>query len=154
MPELDYRALSRRAQTELKRQKSIARWVFFAASLFIFLMFLGFGWAFFGGSSTSSTMTAQELKTAGMVMLTTGGSLVLMFQFLAAVLETSAGEAKMKSRIMERLVAEEIMRLGEEQDGLDDKAKRMMISDEGELEEIIEEEEDLPPQSKRQISSK
>lgn len=154
MPELDYRALNRRAQTALKRQKSIARWVFFALSLFIFLLFLGFGWAFFGGSTTSSTMTAEELKTAGMIMLTTGGGLVLMFQFISAILETSSGEAQMRARIMERLVAEEIMRLGEAEEGYDEeKAKRMMrLTDDGELEEVIEEE--MPPQSQRQIARK
>jgi len=151
MPELDYRALNRRAQTELKRQKSIARWVLFVVSLFIFLLFLGFGWAFFAGSSTSGTMSARELEVAGMMMLSTGGGLVLMLQFFAAILETSVGESKMRDQIMARLVAEEVMRLGAEDEGLDqDKAKRMMISDEGELEDIVDEVE----QDQRYMSKK
>ncbi|GEM_PF-905374 len=148
MPELDYRALNRRAQTELTRQKSIAHWVLFVVNLLLYLLFVVIGWGMFiaGGSAARPGNEMTNPIVWAMVMLTTGGALSVMFHSISVFLDTRLGEAKMRDQIMARLVAEEVMRLGAEDEGLDqEKAKRVMrFTDEGELEEDDVVSEDAP----------
>jgi hypothetical protein len=158
MPELDYKALRKRVQTDLQRQKTLTRWILFAVNLFLYLLFVVISWGMFiaaGGADLTPNIpgvSQSDPITGAMVMMTVAGGLGLMFQFISTILDTRIGEAQMRDRLMARLVAEEVMRLGEEEEGLQEKAKRMMrLSDEGELEEVIEEGKDFPPQPARQI---
>lgn len=145
MPELDYKALRARVQTDLQRQKKITRWVLFGVSLMLYLLFLAMGWGFFLSSGVDLTPdrfgTSQgELLTAGMILLSVVGGLSVMFQFISAMLDTKAGEAQMKERLMARAVAEEMLRLGEDDE--QEKAKRTMrLGDDGELEEVLSDDE-------------
>lgn len=159
MQELDYRALRKQVETDLKRQKNLTRWILFVVNLFLYLLFVAISWGMFiaaGGADLTPNIpgvSQSDPITGAMIMLTVAGGLGLMFQFITAMLDTRAGEASMRAKLMARLMSEEVMRLGEESDSEQEKAKRMMrLSDEGELEDIIEEE--MPPQSQRQISRK
>jgi hypothetical protein len=109
---------------------------------------MAIGWGFFLSSGADLTPEAfgasqGELLVTGMIMVSLAGGLGLMFQFISAFAETGMGEAKMREKIMGRLVTEEILRLGDESDMLDEeKAKRnLSINEEGELEEVMSDEE-------------
>jgi hypothetical protein len=71
-------------------------------------------------------------------MLTVAGGMGVLFQFIALMVETKSGEASMRQRIVGRVMGEELLRLGmEEEDAPEEKEKRMMrLSDDGELEEV------------------
>jgi hypothetical protein len=159
MPELDYRALRKQVETDLQRQKNLTRWILFIVNLFIYLLFVAISWGMFiaaGGADLTPNIpgvSQSDPITGAMVMMTVAGGLGVMFNFITAMLDTRAGEASMRAKLMGRLVSDEVMRLGEESEGLDEKAKRnLSINDEGELEEVIDEEVMVAEQ--KQYSSK
>ena len=143
MPDLDYRALRRRAQIDLQRQKMLTRWTLFIVNLMLYLLFVFIAWGIFLSTGLAKFtpnipgVSQQDPLTAAMILLTVVGGIGLLFQFISAFIDTRLGEAKMRDQIMGRLVAREMLRLGEEYDEPEhEKAKHAMrLTDDGELEE-------------------
>ena len=149
MPELDYKALRRRAQADLQRQKMLTRWILFIVNLMLYVLFVFIAWGIFLSSGLAKFtpnipgVSQQDPLTAAMILLTVVGGIGLLFQFISALIDTRIGEAKMREQVMGRLVAQEMLRLGEDDDTLEhEKAKRVMrLTDEGELEDETGEDE-------------
>jgi hypothetical protein len=160
MTGLDYKALRRKAQTNLQRQKILTRWVLFVVNLMLYLLFVVLSWGMFLSTGAAKFtpnipgVSQQDPITGAMIMLTVMGGLGVMFQFISAFLDTRLGEAKMRDQIMGRLVSEEILRLGGEDDE-QEKAKRVMrLTDEGELEEEVMSEEEIMAFEEQQRASR
>jgi hypothetical protein len=138
--DLDYKAIRKRVEAELKREKLTMRGVFFVVNLLMFLIFSVMGWGMFTANQAGIPPETSELIGGGMVMLTVAAGMGVLFQFISLVVETKAGEAKMRERIVGRVMGDELLRLGaEDEDAPEEKEKRMMrLSDDGELAEIID----------------
>ena len=147
--ELDYRAIRTRVNEGLKKQKFRTRFIFFIVSLLIFALFMIFGWGLFlsnGGADVVATDGDTPLVGA-MIMASMTGFLGLLFQGIGLALDTKAGEDSMRERLVAREISKEMMLMGA--DETDEKRKHMMrLSDDGELQEVVEDE--AVPESKRQ----
>lgn len=152
--EQERRELRRRVEKELKAEKLQVRIIFFSITLLIYVLFMVIGWGMFlanGGAQPIPGVEDNPL-VGGMVMLSVAGFLGVLFQFISLMLETRQGERQMRDRIAARVLSSAMLRLGygdEEHSGEEterEKAKRIMrLSDDGELEEVIDEE---PPEEK------
>jgi len=132
--QIDYKAVNRRVEEGLKRRKTGARWVFFIVSLFMVILFSVIGF----GIAASQGVLSNEDVTGAMVMLTMGGFMSVMFQFISLMLETKAGEANMRERLIARELGEEMLRMGLEEDVEQKRKRRMRLASDGELEEIVD----------------
>ncbi len=149
--QIDYRAVRRRVEQGLQKQKTIARGVFFVVSLFMFILFLALAWSMFtsngGVAPTASDFTNipgvdrnTDPLTGAMIMLSVGWGTSLLFQFISLMLDTKVGEQSLRERLTGREIANEMMRLGLEDEEPREKRKHsMQLSDDGELESIVDE---------------
>ncbi|MFN8374849.1 MAG: hypothetical protein U0694_18460 [Anaerolineae bacterium] len=133
--QIDYKAVRRRVEEGLKRRKTAARWVFFIVSLFMVILFSIIG---FGIAASQGALNNEDVAGA-MVMLAMGGFMSVMFQFISLILETKAGEANMRERLIARELGEEMLRMGTDEDVREKRKRVMRIASDGELEEIVDE---------------
>lgn len=146
--DLDYRAIRSRAEERLKRDKRLMRWIFFVVYLVMYIAFLIIAWGLYlsnGGSPPQPNIPGvpndNNPIAAAMTLLSVIGGVGVLFQFIAAMVDTKAGESQMRERAYGRELADELARLGTEGEGTHEKAKGMMrLSEDGELEEIVEDE--------------
>lgn len=138
-PQLDYRKIRRLADERLTSEKFRTRISFFAASLFAFILFEVISWALFLSRDGSSS--GNGAVVGALVLLTISGMLGLLGQGMSIMLDTKAGERQLREKVYGSVMNEELMRLGEEDDSLSEKAKHMTrLTDDGELEEVAEDE--------------
>lgn len=154
-PEIDYRAIRQRVEQQTRKEKMWLRLFLLALTVIIFIIFAVSSWQSFNGGvlppleewnfrDQASTIDAQ---TSAMMMMTVGWLLAILFQAVSLVVDTRMGENSLRERIMGREVNKEIMRLGMDTEEQNEKAKHVMrLSDDGELEEVVEEESPLPAQ--------
>lgn len=148
--QLDYRSIRKRAEELLVRDKRMMRLIFLIINLVIYIAFMIIGWSLFlnnGGQAPTTGVhvgfNEEDPFTAAMVLLSTVGGIGVLFQFISLIIETKAGERQMRERAMGRALNEEMMRLADETGEPQEKAKHMMqLSDDGELEAIVDEESD------------
>jgi uncharacterized membrane protein YhiD involved in acid resistance len=134
--ELDYRAIRQNVEKSLKRRKSIMRWVLLGVNLMMFGLFTIIAW----GMAQGTGLLGEGLIGA-LIMLNVGWFTALLFQFISAIADAPNAENQMRAQIMSEEISKAMLELGaDESDAPVQKAKRMMrLSDDGELEEIVEE---------------
>lgn len=130
--EMDYRAVRQRVEEGIKKQKKIARWVLFAVSIFMFILFLAIAWGN-GGVQRNTDPT-----TGAMIMLSIGWWTAILFQFISLMLDTQLGERSIRERVIRHELFREMLESANAI-GFHEKRKRVMqLTDDGELEAIAE----------------
>ena len=155
-PELDYRAIRERVDEKLKREMRLAKFVLFAVNLGLFAACMVMAWHLYlsnGGvppvweefiNIPGIARPAGNPATSALVMLTVGWIVALLIQGVSMILDTKLGQRQTRERIMGREVNKEIERLGLYTESQKEKAKHVMrLSDDGELEEVVEDVEPL-----------
>jgi hypothetical protein len=148
--ELDYRAIRKSVEKSLKRRKSIMRWVLLGVNLMMFGLFTIIAWGMAQGTGLLVEGNPQgEGLIGALVMLNIGWFTGLMFQFFSAIVDVPNAENQMRAQIMSEEISKAMLELGaDESEAPAEKAKRTMrLSDDGELEEIVE--EDLTAKAQR-----
>lgn len=149
--QIDYKAVRRRVEEGVNRRKMTARVVFFVVSLFMLILFSIIGWSIAGASGVLN----NEDAIGAMIMLNMAGAMSVMFQGISLTLETKAGVANIRERVMARELSEEMMRLGMEEDVEQKRKRSMRLAADGELEEIVDENtgdviiDEEPPRRRR-----
>jgi hypothetical protein len=150
--EIDYRAIRRRAETDLAREKSKVRLIFFLTYLALFAVFMVFGWGLYlanGGTLPQPNIPGVSRETnpvtVAMSLLSAVGFMGLIFQFVSLILDTKIGERQLRERAMGRVMSAEMKRMGiDDEDMPHEKAKRLVrLGDDGELEEADPDDESL-----------
>jgi hypothetical protein len=143
--QIDYQAVSKLVDEDVRKQKATARLVLFIVSLSLFVMFSIFGWGMY--STVLDTISSDVAGTLGgaLTMLMMGGFLGVLFQGILLGMDSKAGESQMREKATARALSNELMRLGTEAAREAEKPKReMQLSDDGELVEVpIEETQDV-----------
>ncbi len=148
--ELDYRAIRKSVEKSLKRRKSIMRWVLLGVNLMMFGLFTIIAWGMAQGTGLLVEGNPQgEGLIGALVMLNIGWFTGLMFQFFSAIVDVPNAENQMRAQIMSEEISKAMLELGaDESEAPAEKAKRTLrLSDDGELEEIVE--EDLTAKAQR-----
>lgn len=152
--QLDYRAIRKRAEEQIQRDKRTMRVAFFVVNFLLYILFMIIAWGMFlgNGGGRLNPSNGDDPITGAMIMLSVIGFLGVMFQFVSLMVETKAGERQMRERAMGRALSEEMLRLAEESGEPQEKAKHMMqLSDDGELEAIVDEgDAEIEPPVKEQ----
>ncbi|NWF71232.1 MAG: hypothetical protein HXY40_19295 [Chloroflexi bacterium] len=133
--QIDYRAVLRRVEEGIKKQKTTTRAFFLASSFTLYTIFMLIGW----GIAREAGVLVNEDAVSAMVMLSVAGFMSLLFQFISVMLETKAGEASIRERLIARELGEEMLRLGMEDEAQDKRKRVMRLSSDGELAEIVDE---------------
>lgn len=141
--DLDYRAIRKRVEAGVQRQKRIMRSVFFAVNLFIYILLMLVGWGIFlgFGGAEASTLAAQGQSDSplvgAMIVLSMAGFMGVMFQFIGLMTETGRAEENMRERLVAREINRELLKMGLDEPEEDQKRKGMMrLTDDGELESV------------------
>jgi hypothetical protein len=134
--QIDYRAVRKRVEEGVKRQKQLTKIIFFVVSLCMLILFGFIGW----GIAASEGILNNDDAAGALVMLTMGGAMSVLFQFIALTLDSKMGEASIRERLTARELGEEMLRLGMEEDFQQKRKRAMRLAEDGELEEIVEEE--------------
>jgi hypothetical protein len=160
-PDLDYRAIRKRVEAGIVVQKKRTRTVMFAVSVFIYALFMIIGWGMFLTTGAQNLMSAgfvdkqgDSILVGAMIMLSMAGAMGLLFQFISLAIESKRSEDRMRERLVAREINNEMLRMGMDEVEEHEKRKGMMrLTDDGELEEVLEDEavqpEDLPLKQRR-----
>ncbi len=149
--QIDYRAVRRRVEEGVKRQKMGARIVFFVVSLFMLILFSLIGW----GMASAQGVLNNEDVVGAMVMLNMAGFMSVLFQFISLTMDSKFGEASIRERLTARELGEEMLRMGMEDDVQQKQKRAMRLAEDGELEEIVDESasdvivDEEPPRRRR-----
>lgn len=135
--EIDYAALRRLVEEGVKRDKRRTRMIMMSINIFLYVLFMIIGWAMILNSSDSAATLGV------MIMFSACWGVSLFFQGMTLVADTAAGERQLRQQAMAR----EIQRIFEQRTSEDagypeHKAKRggrLEVSDDGELVEIVDE---------------
>jgi hypothetical protein len=132
--QIDYKAVRRRVEEGVQKQKRTTRAVFFAIStIFLFV----FGVIAFGILSDAGLAGNEEVVGA-MVMMGMAGFMGALFQLISLFLDTKSGEASMRDKLIARELGEEMLRMGLEDDMQQKQKRAMRLASDGELEEIVD----------------
>jgi hypothetical protein len=151
--ELDTRAIRQRIEVGVQKEKRKMRHVFFIISLVMFIAFSIVAWGMSGLNPMDTanipgiSSNISDPLTSAMIMLNVGWFAALLFQFASIVVDTRVGEQQIRDRVTGREMSKALLDLGEDEAApIREKAKHMMrLSDDGELEAIVEPEaEDAP----------
>lgn len=141
--DLDYRAIRKRVEEGVKRQKRITNGTLLVVNLFLYILFLIIGWGIFlgsGGAEASSALASGRSDSplvGAMIMLSMSGFLGLMFQSISFFLDSKAGEDSMREKLVAREINREMLKMGLDESEAPDKRKGMMrLTDDGELESV------------------
>ncbi|MCA0456816.1 MAG: hypothetical protein LCI00_22780 [Chloroflexi bacterium] len=143
--DLDYRAIRKRVEEGVKRQKRITRTTLFVVNLCLYILFLIIGWGIFlsnNGAELSASVAVGQSDSpliGAMIMLSMAGFLSLMFQAIGLSLDTKMGEESMREKLVAREINREMLKMGLDEADETDKRKGMMrLTDDGELETVDE----------------
>ncbi len=145
---IDYRAVRRRVEEGVKRQKQLAGLILFGISLLMFVLFviLAFGLYASGNSAAGALVvdagrvTTDNPVLSAMIMLGTGWFVTLIFQAITLFMNTKAGEEQIRDKVIGRELGRELLRLGVGDEEPLEKRKRMLrMADDGEVEEVLDE---------------
>jgi hypothetical protein len=148
--DLDYRAIRKRVEAGVSRQKFRVRMGFFFGTLFSYIVFLIIAWAIFltsGGAEASASLASGKSDSplvGAMIMLSMSGLMGLIFQAVSLSLDSKQGENRIRERLVAREINSEMLKMGLDEVEEHQKRKGMMrLTDDGELEEVVEEPADL-----------
>ncbi|MEZ4669339.1 MAG: hypothetical protein R3E39_15650 [Anaerolineae bacterium] len=165
-PEIDYPAIQQRVDAKVKKEMRLAKFVLFAVNLGLFVVFIFMAWQLYlsnGGEPPiweqfvnipGIARSAGNPTTGALVMLTVGWGIGLLFQLISLIFDTRLGERQTRERLMGREVNKELARLGlEPSTDQQEKSKHMMrLSDDGELEELVTDDDLLELEAKHQTN--
>lgn len=141
--ELDYRAIRKRVEAGVQRQKRITRTTLFVVSLCLYILFMIIGWAIFlsfGGAEASAAAASGRSDSpliGAMIMLSVSGFLGVMFQAISLSLDTRLSEESIREKLVAREINREMLSMGMDETEVSDKRKGMMrLTDDGELETL------------------
>lgn len=142
--ELNYAAIRRRVEEGLKQEKRRSKWGMFAASLIMFLMFNAIAWGYVLFTGNGGGMSERQVGL--MAMLSIGYFVAMLFQLMTILTDGGSMERQLRERVMARELQNEMLRLGEAMEADEPPAKRKRdaayrLSDDGELLEVIDEED-------------
>ncbi len=146
--DLDYRAIRKRVEAGIAQQKFRNRMGLFVGSLFMYIVFMAVGWGMFlsSGGQNIPILDAQgdSVLVGAMMMLSMAGFFGVLFQFIALTMETKRGEERIRERLVAREINREMLKMGLDEVEEHEKRKGLMrLTDDGELEEVVEEPADL-----------
>jgi Tfp pilus assembly protein PilN len=147
LPDIDYQALNERVEQQLQKRKRFVRYIMFAMSIFMVVLFSIIAWGIYSGSEVA--LAAADLPTenptdAAMVMLTLGGIMAVMMNGIGLMVDSGIGDKQMRSQVLSEELGQAVKNLAMSQS---EKPKRsaetnlsdaqneqvMEISDDGEL---------------------
>ena len=86
----------------------------------------------------------DNILVGAMVMLSTAGGMGVLFQFISLALDSKQSEERIRERLVAREINREMMQMGLDEVEEHEKRKGMMrLTDDGELEELVEEPANL-----------
>lgn len=146
---LDYEALNEQVNRAVNRRRMAAKVVFFVLSLFMFVLFMIIGWGMVLSGNAEGAISALGSGDAnpvfgGMFMLSMGWLTTLVFQGLALIFDTPAGEKSIRREVVSQQVGEQLLQqMGAgEKPKRDDAADRLAHADE--MVELTEDGELIP----------
>lgn len=135
--DIDYRAIRKRVEEGVKRQKRITRTTLFVVNICLYILFLIIGWGIFLTDPASGQSDSPLI--GAMIMLSMAGFLSLLFQGIGLSLDTRLGEESMREKLVAREINREMLKMGLDEADETDKRKGMMrLTDDGELETVDE----------------
>ncbi len=148
--DLDYRAIRKRVEAGISQRKFRIRMGFFIGTLFSYIVFLIIGWSIFvttGGIAASASLASGNSDSpllGAMIVLSMSGLMGLIFQAVSLSLDTKGGENRIREQLVAQEINREMLKMGLDEVEEHEKRKGMMrLTDDGELEEVIEEHADL-----------
>jgi len=146
--DLDYRAIRKRVEAGIAEKKFRTRMGLFVGSLSMYIIFMIIGWGMFltSGGQNVPIVDAQgdSVLVGAMVMLTMAGFFSVLFQFISLSQDTKRGEERIRERLLAKEINREMLRMGLDDVEEHEKRKGMMrLTDDGELEELVDEAADL-----------
>jgi cytochrome c biogenesis protein CcdA len=149
--QIDYKAVCRRVEEGVKKEKNTARWVLFAVSLSMMIIFTLLGWSIAGEAG----ILRQGEGIAAMFLITLAAFFGVLFHMIALSIDSKSGESSIRQRLIARELGEAMLNLYAEEEAETKRKRTMRLSADGELEEIADEraveETELP--SRRMNSS-
>ncbi len=146
--QIDYRAVRRRAEAALQKDKRTVRVVFLVITVVMYIVFMVMAWWMFingGGAAPGLAELTNGLGfdggenslTGAMVLMSVGWGMAVLYQFILMFIDTKAGARQMRERAYGRELARELETLGAADDDPEVKRKRITrLTDDGELETI------------------
>ncbi len=132
--QIDYRAVQRRVEAQMKERKNTARPVLLTFSLCALVIFTLIGWLVAG--------EAGILQSSGgivaMVVFTLASLASAFFQLAMYSLDTKSGEAAMREQLVTRELSEALLKLGAEEEAETKRKRAMRLTEDGELVEIAD----------------
>ncbi|MFN8374848.1 MAG: hypothetical protein U0694_18455 [Anaerolineae bacterium] len=133
--QIDYKALRRRVEEGVKKEKNAARGVLFAISASILVMLIALGWGIAGDAG----ILRDDAGLAVVAILTIATFVSVLFHGITLSMDTRSGDASIRERLMKRELSEEMLRMGLDEDVEEKRKRTMRLSEDGELEEIVDE---------------
>lgn len=146
--ELDYTALHDQVATEVKKRKFRTRFIFFATTLLIYVLFLLMAGVmintghrdvqFAAGGTPPGLLDGLSVITGGLFLMGAVGFIGVMFQGISLYLDTQVGENSLHERLLARAIAKQMRQMGTNGYKQQIKRKRapaQRLSDDGEMEE-------------------
>lgn len=141
--DLDYRAIRKRVEAGVQRQKQIMRTTLFVVNLCMYIVLMLVGWGIFlgfGGAEASAALASGRSDSplvGAMIVLSVAGFMGVLFQFITLMVETRRGEENMREKLLAREINRELLNLGLDESEETEKRKGMMrLTDDGELETL------------------
>jgi hypothetical protein len=165
LPDMDYEALNARVEAKLAQRKKLTRNMMFGVSILMFVIFALMGWLIAGGVMDMDSVNSsfEDAATTGLFLVTMGGFMAIIMNFIGIAIDTEAGGKQMRSQIMMEELGTNLQDLarGKAKRGQgdadhassrlgDESSDYVELSDDGELvplDERLDEESPARPQS-------
>ncbi|MDX1995363.1 MAG: hypothetical protein SF029_23465 [bacterium] len=147
LPDIDYQALNERVELQLQKRKRLVRYLMFAMSIFMVVLFSIIAWGIYSGSEVAMAMSdlpTENPTDAAMVLLMLGGIMAVMMNGIGLMVDSGIGDKQMRSQVLSEELGQAVKNLAMAQSekpkrsaeaNLDDAQNDqvMEISDDGEL---------------------
>jgi hypothetical protein len=162
---LDYAAIRRRVEDGVSRQKWAYRRIFLLFHVLFFVISMFAVWGTIVVDSQLRAALFESGSAAGIVVIlpTILWAAVILFHLAALFVESSPAERNIRERLLRQEVGEEILRQGAAEVGVMEKpkhdeavteARRMLLSDDGELVPADEDEDQPLEQGDKTVRAK
>lgn len=152
--QIDYRAVRRRVESSVKKQKHLTNLFLFALNVFLYVLFMLIAYGIYlsgDGASLSDLFaeTSNNDSTLGaLVMLSTGWFVSLIFHAVTVFMNTKMGEQQLRDKVIARELGKELLHLDAEEEPFEKRKRMLQVADDGELEDP-EADEELEMQADR-----
>ena len=148
-PDIDYKAVRRGIEAEVKKQNNFAKIIFLVVNVIMFIAFSVIAWSMAGSAGINPGMASNmpgvqsgDPIASALIMLNMGWFAGLIFQGLMLFFDTKIGERQIRERATGKIMNQALLDAGLADESEPEKAKRAMrLTDDGELEEVEGEDE-------------